>query len=110
MTNSVGRLGVNYGNLASVKSAGVAPGPLPYGAWVPGKENLLIENKGSYQLRVTKTGNHRQLPKVKYYLNGEEVTKEELQALNVVLPSVWNRSSDTPVFNVKLENVIKIGR
>jgi len=111
VTQGVARLGVNYGHIKEIRERGTEPQSLPYGAWKKGKENIIIEHNGGYQLRMTKTNNFRHKGKVAYYLNGVEIAKDKLQEMNVVVPSYWDRGGhETPVFNVKLENVLKIGR
>ena len=45
------RLGVNYQNLSM--NEGRVTGGLKWGHWVEGLENLVLEHKGQYYLRVT---------------------------------------------------------
>lgn len=110
VTQGVGRIGVNYGHIAKIREQGIVPGPLPYGQWQPGKENIVIDHNGAYQLRIAKTGNGHQYPKVVYLQDGQEISKEALMATGIVLPSYWSGEKDNLIFNVKLENVLHIGK
>ena len=84
---------------------------LPWGHYREGYENVIIDhtNKAgefnSY-LRLYLTPNK---PEVKYYINGKEVSKNELQALNIVSNSYWERESvKDGVFNIKIKNILFI--
>ena len=111
VSEGVARLGVNYGHIAQVKERGKEPQSLPYGSWHEGKENLIIDHNGGYQLRMAKTGNNKQKPKTIYLLDGKEISKEQLVEMGIAVPSYWNKGGiESPVFNVKLENVMRIGR
>lgn len=109
-TSAVLRMGVTYDHKASVikkRENGELPEVnqgLPYGTWhlFP----YLIEYKGSYQLRVTTTDSTKY--NTKYYLNGKEVTKDDIASM--VLKSEITSSRDKPeVFNIKVENILNIG-
>ena len=88
---AVGRLGLEYQNLKSTKTkilnGDIDPNnPLPWGKWTEGYFPYLIEHtpKGTtelkYYLRIY-FGSLSISPKVQYYLNGEPVTRKELEEL-----------------------------
>jgi len=110
VTKGVARIGVNYGHIRAIKESGVTPQSLPYGEWKEGEENIIIEHNGKYQVRLTTTGNSKHRGKTAYYLNGKPIEKEALESMDIVVPSYWNRSHSGPVFNVKLENILQVGR
>lgn len=87
------------------------PTELPWGHYRKGYENVVIDhtNKAgefhSY-LRLYLSPNK---PEIKYYVNGREVSKEELQAKGIVKDSYWNHSKvQDGVFNVKISNILFI--
>ena len=122
VTDMVIRLGVDYSHMNI--NADRETGSLPWGHWVPGLENLVIEhtkidkktgeNLGtSYYLRISsRTPEHpdsgADVIATRYYdVQGREVTKEE------VLSAVGEKKMEThasAVYNVKFENIIKIGK
>lgn len=60
---------------------------LPYGQWVEGLENIVIEYKGEYQLRYFQDLAGNSSGSVLYhYANGEELTAQEIKQLNGFLP------------------------
>lgn len=101
------RLGVNYANMKVNENR--QTGSLPWGKWVEGLENLVVEHKGHYYLRVTSI-NPENLEKgseilaTRYFKDGAEVSKE-------VVKSLVKEKSSTPstVYNIKFENIIRLG-
>lgn len=84
---------------------------LPWGHYRKGYENVIIDhtNKAgefnSY-LRLYLTPNK---PEAKYYINGKEVSKQELQAKGIIKDSYWDKDSvKDGVFNVKIKNILYI--
>lgn len=103
------RLGVNYANMSINKDK--QTGSLPWGHWVEGLENLALEHKGKYYLRVSSTtpenpDSGADTIATRYYHNGVEVSREE--ALQIAEPKN-TKSSSSPVYNIKFENIIRLG-
>lgn len=105
------RLGVSYANMAINKDR--ETGSLPWGRWVEGLENLVVEHKGKYYLRITSTDpSHPEsgvdVIATRYYdAQGREVSKEEVVS---AISEKKMESHASAVYNVKFENIIKIGR
>ena len=103
------RVGVNYKNLKANKNKEIQP--LPWGKWVKGLENLVVEHKGNYYLRITST-NPNDLEKAsdviatRYIQNGKEISKEEV--INQIGEKKLT-SSPSIVYNIKFDNIIRIG-
>lgn len=103
------RVGVNYKNLKANKNKEIQP--LPWGKWVKGLENLVVEHKGNYYLRITST-NPNDLEKAsdviatRYIQNGKEISKEEV--INQIGEKKLT-SSPSMVYNIKFDNIIRIG-
>ena len=80
---------------------------LPWGTW---KTRFLIEHKGQLYVRLTCPKNNANLKPVVlgYYVNGQEVSKEE--AMAITRPSDWTqRDDDLDVYTKKIEDIISIG-
>lgn len=105
VTKGVYRLGIAYKNLASKKD--ITTEKLPYGEWVQPMVNKLIKHNDSYQLRVYMTGNKKHKATTQWYLNDEPITKQELIDMGAISDS---KSSHVELFNIKLENIIRIGK
>lgn len=108
-TDMVIRLGVSYANMGI--NAGKQTGSLPWGQWVEGLENLVIEHKGNYYLRVTSTTPENpecgaDIIATRYILNGQVISKEE--AIAIVGEKKMSGSA-SPVYNLKFENILRIG-
>ena len=103
------RVGVNYKNLKANKDKEIQP--LPWGKWVKGLENLVVEHKGNYYLRITST-NPNDLEKAsdviatRYIQNGKEISKEEV--INQIGEKKLT-SSPSMVYNIKFDNIVRIG-
>jgi hypothetical protein len=100
------RLGVNFANLESNK--GRVIGQLPWGHWVPGLENYVIEHtdkKGNHNmyLRVTSTNAH--ISKSRYLLNGQEVDKSVAEEM---IGTKKLSSKESEVYNVNFKNIIRL--
>ena len=117
VVKAIARFGVDYGHMASVKQKAAqkaalglsAPtNPLPWGTW---KNRFLIENKGQLYVRLACPKNNISLKPVVlgYYVNGQEVSKEE--AMAITRPSDWTqKDDDLDVYTKKIEDIISIGR
>ena len=80
---------------------------LPWGIW---KNRFLIENKGQLYVRLTCPKNSVDLKRVVlgYYVNGQEVSKEE--AMAITRPSDWTqKDDDLDVYTKKIEDIVSIG-
>lgn len=111
------RFGVDYGHMESVKQKAaqkaalglaVPTNSLRWGIW---KNRFLIENKGQLYVRLTCPKNNVNLKPVVlgYYVNGQEVSKEE--AMAITRPSDWTqKDDDLDVYTKKIEDIISIGR
>lgn len=100
------RLGVDYSKLSS--NEGRQTGSLPWGKWVEGLENYVIEHtdkKGNHNmyLRVTSSGSH--ISKSKYLLNGQEVDKSVVESM---IGSKKLESKESEVYNINFKNITKL--
>lgn len=80
--------------------------PLSWGQWKKGYEGLVIEHKGVDYIRFYSSPNKA---KSIYYLNGKEMTLEELKNSGMILDSFFNKSTEKPLaMTIKAENIQKI--
>lgn len=100
------RIGVEYSNMAINKDK--ICGSLPYGFFEYLNEIIYSPSTDTYQLRLTNTMNEHMKPKVKWYLDGKEITKEELIEMNALSSQQLKPKQEKPVFNIKLESIIEI--
>lgn len=104
------RIGVDYSNMAINKDK--ITGSLPYGFFEYSNEILYSPASDTYQLRLTHTMNEHNIPQVKWYLDGKEITKEELIEMKALGSSQRNPKPfnpvDRPVFNIKFDDIIEI--
>lgn len=95
-------LGVEYKTLVEAKEyEAKEKHSLPWGHWLEGYENLIIEHKDAYYLRVANpsvTGS-------KYVVNGVETDPETAEKL--IAPSKL-KSSESVIYNIKFENIKQI--
>lgn len=108
-TETVVRTGVSYASLMGAKNgAKSTPKPLAGGAaWI--EYPYAIQGKNGVRIRFTKTKNPSQKPHVTWWLNGSEVSKDKL--VGIVPEATLNAShNDSPIFDVKLSNIISIGK
>ena len=104
------RLGVDFANM-KINSERVV-GELPWGHWVEGLENLVIEHKGNYYLRITSTDpanpeSGADVIATRYLLDGVQVAKKEvLEKIGEAKVS----TSASSVYNIKFDNIIRIGK
>lgn len=108
-TDMVIRLGVSYANMGI--NAGRQTGSLPWGQWVEGLENLVLEHKGNYYLRITSTTPENpesgaDVISTRYLLNGAQISRRE--AVEIVGESKM-KGSASPVYNLKFENILRLG-
>ena len=105
LTTTTCRFGVSYANMKV--NADRDTGSLPFGNWVQGYENYLIEYNGNIYVRVNTTQNGSNKPVTLYYCDGKETTKQELIDNGII--SNTKPKEHMLVYNVKLENVVSIG-
>lgn len=109
------RVGVSYSNLSAVKERRggepyvVKQKPVQWWKWSDGYRNVIKEKISDPSQKyvtfatVSKGGNTR----VCWYIDGKSASEEEVRAITV--PSYWNKSN-LDVFDVKLENIIAVGK
>lgn len=109
------RVGVSYSNLSAVKERRasepyvVKQKPVQWWKWSDGYKNVIKEKISDPSQRyvtfatVPSGGN----TKVCWYIDGKSVSEEEVRAITI--PSYWNKPN-LDVFDVKLENLISIGK
>lgn len=109
------RVGVSYSNLSAVKERRasepyvVKQKPVQWWKWSDGYKNVIKEKISDPSQRyvtfatVPSGGN----TKVCWYIDGKSVSEEEVRAITI--PSYWNKPN-LDVFDVKLENIISIGK
>lgn len=101
-TTIVARIGVSYKNMSINKGKDYV-NPLPYGEWT--LTNKIITHNETKLLRLTSTFNHLLKPQTRYFYKGIETTKEEL----IKIGAIPDRpSKPTPVFNIKISDIIYI--
>lgn len=98
------RLNIKYANMKAVE--GQATGPLPWGHWVKGLENVVIEHKGNYYLRVA-NGYTDVISKPKFLFSGKEISKED--AMRIVGNAKAFETKESPVYSIKFDNIVAIG-
>lgn len=114
ITKTVVRVGVSYGSIKEIKEAGIVPGSLPgdeHWLEVNGVKAypFIIEGKNGIKIRFTKTMRKSLKPVVTYILDGRPVQKKDLEG--IVAPSyLESHANDSPIFDVKAENILKIGK
>lgn len=96
-------LGLNYKELMASKGVQIGNNGLPYGVWVNGYENVLIEHNGNYQVRMYPCDTAK--TNTEWYLDNNPITKQELIDMGILKAQ---NKPHTECFNVKLENVIDL--
>ena len=109
------RVGVSYSNLSAVKerrateTKPTGPSHVQWWRWSDGYRNIIKEKISDPSQKyvtlatVPKGGNTM----VYWYINGKSASEEEVRAITI--PSYWSKSS-LDVFDVKLENLISVGK
>jgi len=79
---------------------------LPYGEWVEGLENIVIEYNDSYQLRYFEgMSNNTKGEVIYHYANGEELTEWEREQLKGFLPKKSKAKNQGTQKEVKPRNI-----
>lgn len=115
MSEATVRFGINYASQKKVQ-AKVEAGyelshELPWGSWRPGFEGIIIDhtNKAGEQNSYLRLYPSPNKTKVKFFLNGKPIGKEELKALGYVQESYWNKKAeDVDCFTVNIRNISDI--
>lgn len=109
------RVGVSYSNLSAVKekrateTKPTGPSHVQWWRWSDGYRNIIKEKISDPSQKyvtlatVPKGGNTM----VRWYIDGKPVSEEEVRAITI--PSYWNKPN-LDVFDVKLENLISVGK
>ena len=115
------RKGIEYANIKHVREELIAkgnytidpqtgevmvfPDSLRWGEYVEGYEGLLIKHKDKFYVRFYTSPNRA---KVTYFLNGEEVTKEELREKQILINSYWTKDSVEDCMTVTVDNIQEV--
>lgn len=104
------RVGVTYSNMEKVKIMRGDPtqdvaSVLPWGHWLENYTNTIIEHKDKYYLRLTAAFNSNLKIKTKWFLDGEEVTKEQLIEMDALGASQRKENNDIICFSVDINNI-----
>ena len=109
------RVGVSYSNLSAVKerrttmSQSITSTHAQWWRWCDGYRNIMKEKISDPSQRyitfatIPNGGN----VKVFWYINGKSASEEEVRIITV--PSYWSKSN-LDAFDVKLENLISVGK
>ena len=103
-----GLIGVKYTDLENVKKRlelnNKESQGLPWGKWLTDFDNMVIEHKGSYYLRIS--NNENTYSKSIYLHNGKEISKETaIKIVDNIKLLNDKESKSLDVFNIKFENI-----
>ena len=102
------RYGINYMNQKHVIAKAEIDDKclthkLPWGEWDEEHKGVLINHKGSVYLRLYTSPNKN---KTQYYLDGKEVTYDELKNSGLVLASYFKSSGEKPdAMTINIQNI-----
>lgn len=101
ITSAIVRLGIEYKNLGVNK--GIETGALKWGQWRKDYYTYIIDHKDKSYLRVYTTDH---IPTSKWFLDGEETTKEEL-----IANGYYKEEPSNPMtcYVINFDNLITIG-
>lgn len=113
-TTTTGRFGVNYNNIKAVKeqreldkqNGVVRQQKTIWWNWL--NNNTIKEHTINGNKYLTITTSKLAKPKVKYVLNGKEISKEELQKQNIVINSYWSEKEPIQQYDININNIISI--
>lgn len=113
-TKTVARFGVNYSNIKAVKEQreldkqnGIVRQQKTIW-WNLIDNNTIKEHKENGNKYLTLTTSKLAKPKVKYMLNGKEITKEQLQQSGLVVNSYFTEKEPLQQYDVNIDNIINI--
>lgn len=103
------RLGISFANMKVNENKEI--GSLPWGKWVEGLENLVVEHKGNYYLRITTTNPNdlesaNDVIATRYIKDGQLISKEEV--INLIGEKKLV-SKPSLVYNIKFDNILRLG-
>ena len=108
------RIGINYGNIHAVQvmRENAEGEKKPYTVWFRHLEDfpVVIEHLQDADKKYLQvfTVNRGAAPKVRYLVNGKEVSREHLEELGYCNPSAFSKS-ETLTFNIPIENLRFVG-
>lgn len=114
ITQTTARFGVNYSNIKAVKEqreqdkANGIERQVKAVWWTWESKNTIKKHINNENRYLTLTTRKQARAKVKYLLNGQEISKKELQEKNLVVESYWNKSTDLQQYDVNINNIISI--
>lgn len=109
------RVGVSYSNLSAVKERRATepqqpkPTHVQWWRWCEGYWNIMkekISDPSQKYITFATIPNGGNI-KVCWYIDGKPASEEEVRAITI--PSYWNKTN-LDVFDVKLENLISVGK
>lgn len=109
------RVGVSYSNLSAVKERRAAetqrskPTHIQWWKWCDGYRNIMkekISDPSQKYITFATIPNGGNI-KVYWYIDGKSASEEEVRTITI--SSYWNKSN-LDVFDVKLENLISVGK
>ena len=113
ITTTTARFGVNYSNIKAVKEQreqdkinGIER-QQKASWWIWKDKNLIKQNINNGNEYLTLTTSKKAKPKVKYLLNGQEISKKDLQDKNLVVNSYWNKT-EIQQYDININNIISI--
>ena len=113
ITTTTARFGVNYNNIKAVKEQreqdrinGIER-QQKASWWTWKDKNLIKQNINNGNEYLTLTRSNKAKPKVKYLLNGQEISKKDLQDKNLVVNSYWNKT-EIQQYDININNIISI--
>ena len=113
ITTTTARFGVNYNNIKAVKEQreqdrinGIER-QQKASWWTWKDKNLIKQNINNGNEYLTLTTSKKTKPKVKYLLNGQEISKKDLQDKNLVVNSYWNKT-EIQQYDININNIISI--
>lgn len=113
-TEKVVRIGVKRNNIAAVKAAEEARTTpkqerTPWCHWEI--ENVITKhnNKEDRYLTIANV-NHGHHTKVRWFINGKEVTKQEVIDSGYVIPSYFKEVETPATQQINIENIISLGK
>ena len=109
------RFGINRTNKASIKAKmeqGYVPQQRTWGTYLAGSDRFIehTNKAGEHNIYVVAHSTPNK-SKVKYFLDGKEIKKTDLQATGFIQASYFNKLDEKPdVLTIKLENLAFVGK
>lgn len=107
--STIGNYRINLSYQKMKINEGIQTQELPWGQWLVGYENSIIEYKNNYYLRLTPTFNCNQKSKVQWYLDNKPITKKELIEMDALGASqVKEKEEEIKCFVVNIQSLVSI--